>query len=346
WSMTTSTGRSMVVSLAFAGSTSGSSFGAFNPSWQGATQLRHDAVDAGAEATVITDVREYGAVDPGSTVAFVLSPDAPYGANDSATVNRFVRSGGTLVVAEDYGPHANPLLARLGADARVDGRLLRDERHYYRSPNLTVATNVSATPLTAGVDRLTLNHGTAVRPGGARVLVNSSSYVYLDGNRNARLDEGEQMRSYPVATVESVGRGRVVVVGDPSLFINAMLDRPNNRRFVTDLVSGHGTVLLDYSHARRLPPLAAATLLLRRQPALQALGGLFAVVLVALVAGNAASIRAVAGGTRGESSDPSRPDPDRLARAVRRRHPDWERDRVRRVVAGVIYVRREGERDD
>ena len=52
-------------------------------------------------------------------------------------------------------------------------------------------------------------------------------------------------------------------MSDPSIAINAMLEREGNRAFVRSLFGGHESVILDYSHATGFPPLALAVLLLR-----------------------------------------------------------------------------------
>lgn len=264
----------VVATLVVAAGTSTAAFGAYNPRWDGAADLRATADAAGTDSEVVLNTSRYGEVQPRDTVAIVLSPDERYGPTEAARLRRFVRTGGTLVVAEDFGPHANPLLAAVGADARFEGSLLRDERYNFRSPSMPVARNVSDHSLLTGVNALTLNHGTVVEPNGATVLANSSGFGYLDTGRNGQLDDDESLSSYPVATVEPVGEGRVVAVSDPSLFINVMLDRPGNRQFVRNLFAAHDLAVLDYSHAGRLPVLAVALLVVRRTPTLQVALGL------------------------------------------------------------------------
>lgn len=345
-----------VLALVVGAGTSTTGFGAYNLDWDGASDLRGVAADAGADPRVTLDAADYGAVEPGGTVAVVLSPDRPYGPDAAARVRAFVRDGGTLVVAEDFGPHGNDLLAAVGADARVDGRLLRDERDSYRSPAMPVAATVSEHALTAGVERVTLNHGTAVRPDGATVLASTSGFAYRDADRDGTPDPGERPGPFPVATVERVGEGRVVVLGDPSVLVNAMLDRPGNRRLATNLLAGE-RVLFDHSHAERLPPLSVALLALRRSPLAGALVG-------------TACVLAVAGwvrwGDRGDGAPPGqhersdgvggreRPpaasgdvsddrveaDPDALVAYLRERHPDWSAERARRVVEAALDDRR------
>jgi hypothetical protein len=348
------------VALLVAASTSGAAFGLYNPGWDGASGLRSQADAAGAEATVVSDVSAYRTAPANRTVAVVLSPDRRYSDAEAARLRSFVRRGGTLVVAEDFGPHGNSLLAALGVEARVDGRLLRDERYHHRSPAMPVARNVSNRSLVGGTSGLTLNHGTVVRPNGASVLVRSSGYAYLDENRNGSLDPDEGLDSYPVATVEPVGEGRVVVVSDPSVAINAMLERPGNRRFVRGLFAGADRVLLDYSHAGRLPPLSAALLAVRGSPPLQLLVGVVAVVGLAAwirrpgVPGRVRTAVERVRGRGGVAEPPvagedalvvsapdedalvvSAPDEDALVASVAERHPEWDRERVRRVVRAV-----------
>ena len=212
----------VLVVLVVGASVSTVSFGLYNSRWNGASALQEQAATVGTEADVVRDTDAYGGVPANETVAVVLSPSEPYTEAEAADVRRFVRRGGTLVVAEDVREHSNDLLAAVGADARVEGALLRDKQFNWRSSALPVATNVSNHSLVANVSQLTLNHGTAVRPNGATVLVSSSEFGFLDTNDNGDIDADERLGTYPVATVESVGQGRVVVVSDPSIAINAM----------------------------------------------------------------------------------------------------------------------------
>jgi hypothetical protein len=288
----------------------------------------------------------------------VLSLDDPYTDAERRRIRAFVRDGGTLVIAEDYDRGGNRLLEAVGARARIDGRPLRDERASAQSPAFPIASNVSEHPLTAGVDRLVLNHGSAVRPNGATVLVRTSEYAYLDANGNADLDAAESMQRYPVATVEAVGEGRVIVTGDPSLFINAMLERTGNRRFAENVLS-ESRVLLDYSHAGDLPPLAALRLALQDSPVLQGLVGLAGIVLIGAWGrfGRDDADGGVLewlgdrlpGSGRFGRADADRPlavDGDALRASLAERHPDWTEDRVDRVANRIMTPHDRWQNDD
>jgi len=327
-----------------AASTSQTAFSTYNAAWDGASDLRDAASDQGAEPVVALNTTEYTETDPNGTIAVVLSPDEPYSQRDRERLASFVEEGGTVVLAEDFGPHTTPLLEAIGADTRLNDAPLRDEQEYYRSPAFPIATNVSDHPETEGVDKLTLNHGTSLQVdtsrNGTTVLVASSEFAYLDTDRDGELDDNETLASRPVMVRESVDEGTVYVVSDPSIFINAMLDRPGNAQLAANLFADYNTVILDYSHVTGQPPLAVVLLTLQKSPFWQ--------VVVTSV-----GIGAIIWGRRlGQlsrtvvdqlSRDPPEAQfaladasPDEIVAYLNRRHPDWDERRLRRVMRGVI----------
>lgn len=269
----------LVLSLLVAASTSTSAFGSYNSAWDGATDLRGMATDSGADARVVTNVSAYPTTDANGTVAVVLAPQEPYTDAETARLRTFIENGGTLVVAEDFGEPGSALLADLGTSMRVTGASLRDERYYYQGPALPEARNTSAELEQAGVESITLNHPSTLRAGAgeAEVLVLSSEYAYVDQNRNEELDENETLTAQPIVARESIGAGQVIAVSDPSLFLNAMLERQDNTAFVEWLFTDSEVVLLDYSHAGGQPPLIALLMWLRGSPPVQVTLGLLGI---------------------------------------------------------------------
>ncbi len=271
----------VLVALVTATATSATSFSPYNGQWHGGSDLQEIATGVGAESDVTIDVAAYDKTPAPGTVAVVLSPDRPYTAEEAARVERFVRRGGTLVVAEDFGPHSNRLLGDIGATSRLDGRLVVDEEAYYNSPTMPVARPDTTTTLLADVDTFTLNHGTYVVPNGAQVLVKSSEFAsVVDANGDV---VSRTLGPYPFVTAERVGAGSVVVVADSSALINVMLDRPGNAAFVRNLFSRHDRVLVDYSHGGPVPPLGRAIEAVQTDPTLQVAVGVFCVLVVGLV---------------------------------------------------------------
>jgi hypothetical protein len=321
------------VSGGYAAATSTAAFGSYNPGWDGSQSFRALA-EANADTTVARDTSAYASTNASETTAVVLSPDSRYSDADVRRVRSFLDDGGTLVVAGDLTDGPNRLLDAVGAASSLDGRLVRDERNYYRTPALPVATNVSE-PLAGDVDSLTLNHATVVTASAnATVLVRTSAYAYLDENRNGSLDATETIESRPVVVSENLGNGTVVVASDPSVFINAMLDREGNRQFATHLVSQRSHVLLDYSHSSDLPAAAVVLLAIEESQPLQ-LGIGFG--MLALAAGLRPAISAIAGAVTGLRSgdDESIVSEDVVVAAVAARHPDWDESTLRRVTQSI-----------
>lgn len=352
------------VALVVAAGTTAAAFGAYNLEWDGTSDFR-EHVDAHERNQVTLDTAPYETVPPNETVAVVLAPADRYEDDDSQRVRSFLEAGGTLVVADSFGSHGNDLLEDVGATVRFDGDLLRDERHYYQGPNLPIATNVSAVPYTIGVEQLTLNRGTAVVPGDGDVLVRTSEFAYLDRDGSRDLSDDEELAAYPVVTAEPVGDGEVVAIGDPSIFINAMLDQPDNRAFATAIVDRHDRVLVDYSHAGDQPPLAAALLLLRSSTPLQIGFGGVGIGLVWWAGRRRPALQeAVREGaltvtpdtvvthlpawvhTSGTDPGVGRVDEDAMLDALAEQYPNVERERLETMIADVLATEQEGDRNE
>lgn len=334
---------SLLVVLVVVASTSTAGFSPYNSQWDGTGEFRALAEQRG-ETVIATETTEYETLDPSSSTAIVLAPTREYNATDGAQLRQFVESGGTLVVA-DSGATGNALLTDIGASARFEGSVLRDNRHNFRSPAMPVATNVSSHSLVSGVDQLTLNYGTAVDPRGATPIANSSEFSYLAGEEAQPLDEATELRQYPVVTVEPVGEGRVVAVGDPSLLINAMIDEPDNRAFATTLVDSRAVTVFDRSHTTSAPPLAALVQEIRSAPPAAAI--VLAILLGVVAAtgyrpwqdgGRIASLRKRLFGPSKEVLETDSPKADReaLEAYLREQHPEWDDSRLNRMITGIL----------
>jgi len=342
------------VSLLVVASTSTAGFNPYNADWDGTGEF-HEIADTQSELRVITDTEPYETVDPNMTTGFVFAPDREYNTTDVARVAQFVEAGGTLVVADNYGSNGNALLREVGTTARFNGSVLRDERHNFRSPAMPVATNTSSHRLVDGVTALTLNYATAVEPGDATPIVNSSEFAYLSEDGGERLDDETELQQYPVVTVETVGDGTVIVISDPSLFVNSMLDESDNRQFATALVDQRPVTLLDQSHTSSPPPLVAVLLAVRSSPLIAA-GSLVVLIGLIVAVGRRpgrleryswrqwvepiqakllpASFQSRAAATL--ESESLTADREALKAELRQRHPNWDDERLDRVIAGVL----------
>lgn len=329
----------LVGALGVVAATSTAAFDLHNPSWEGATDLRQQFEDdPTTEQAFITEPSQYDELDPNGTVAFVVAPED---GSDAAESRSFVENGGRLVIFENFEPGGNELAATVGATARVDGRLLTDDRQHYQAPTMPIAPTVTNHSLTTGVDQLTLNHATAVNPGNATVLVTTSGAAYLDDGGG--LETADSLAAYPVATVEPVGDGQVVVVGDPSLTINTMLAQPDNEAFVRALTADADVVAFDLSRGGGTPPLITALLAIRGTPLLQVTLGAVGIGLAVAVSNGSLRHATVLirrrlpwpwRSTTTSLDNPGLTDAERAA-VLRQQHPDWDEDRIERITTAI-----------
>ncbi len=331
--------------LVVAASTSAVAFGLYNPAWDGTSDFREAIDDEGGDVELIEQTSEYEDVQANETVAFVVAPDTSYSEADADRVRQFVEDGGTLVIMENFGEPGAELLTAVGADAQPDGRLVLDNQQYDRGPAMPIATGVENHSRTTGVEQLSLNYATAIEPGNGTVLVSTSEFVYLAEDDDDEIDDEDDLTSYPVATTEPVGDGDVVVVGDPSIAINAMYGEPDNAAFLRAQYADTEQVLFDLSHADSVPPLVGTLLAIRGSALLQALIGLLAVGSLAALSrwqlrpAIERRYRAVTGSPSIEiDGDSMISDADRAA-YLRQRHPDWDERRIQRVIAALNRTR-------
>jgi hypothetical protein len=335
----------LLLGVVWAGSTSTAAFGGYNPAWDGSSDARALAEET-AEVAILRSGTAYDDLAPENTTAIVLSPEEQYDTPSASAVRAFVQEGGTLVVAGDFDTSANPLLESVGADSRIDGRVLRDERYHGPTPAMPVATNVTDHPYTASVDRLALNYPSVVNPGAnASVVVSSSSFGYLDTNENEALDDSEELRSYPVVVTERVGAGRVVVISDPSLFINTMLERGDNRAFTTNVFGGE-TVAFDYSHQGGVPPLTVVVLTLRESVLAQLAVGLGLTILAALLIEGRVPLEAIRDRIdREHARERAEVKSEDVSAFIEEEHPEWDDDEVERLSQTITLPSRNEENE-
>lgn len=183
-------------------------FGPASSFWDGGKTLQTIAVEE-APHVVATSSLDLDRLRPTDAVV-LLAPDGVLPVNDLV---RFARAGGRLVVADDFGS-GREMLSRFGialveADTTGAPRLRGEEA-------LVVAERTLAHPLSEGVPALVTNRPAALaHPNLHAIFVTGRSSLVLTG---------------------LVGRGRVIAIGDPSIFLNEMMALAPHRRFARNLV--------------------------------------------------------------------------------------------------------------
>jgi len=185
--------------------------------WEGCTRLVEVArEELGASRVNVVDEIDYEALAPGDGL-LVLHPQGGYDLDELAT---FMRLGGRLAVADDFGD-GDRLLDRFRIARKPSPSDPLQMLH--GNPQLPIAVPASGHPIVADVGQVVLNHPTIVEHPDLSPLLR----IPLSGG-----DPGPF-----VAVAGQVGEGRLVAIGDPSIFINSMMRYPGNRAFARNLVA-------------------------------------------------------------------------------------------------------------
>ncbi len=180
--------------------------------WNGLHTLTAVARGLGlrVQATAQVDWGDLGADD----ILFVIYPETRV---DPGHVASFIRNGGHVLIADDFGDSID-LLGRLGM-LREQGGGVRTERFYRDLDYAPIAKPVAVNhPLAQDVNELVTNVP------GVLTQVRGAEVVFSFGPEAA------------VVTSGTMGRGRFVVVSDASIFINRMMQFEGNLQFAINAI--------------------------------------------------------------------------------------------------------------
>ncbi len=217
-------------------------FGTGNPFWNGAR-------DTGSlmPLSPLSSLSDLPSAPSGATL--ILIPYLSFTPPELDALKRFATGGGTLVIADDFG-FGNQVLEYLGLKARFSGQALLDPLMHYKNKWFPRIYHVKASPLTSNSDNMVFNHATGLLNVDAEdALALSSSLSFLDLNDNGRGDTGEPVGPIPVIAQQDLGRGKLVLITDPSIFINSMDRREGNATLIRNIsATAPSGLFLDQSH--------------------------------------------------------------------------------------------------
>jgi len=208
--------------------------------------------------------REYGALTIDSFdqlpelprgKALLSIPSLPHEEEELARLMEFITQRGRLVLMDDFG-HGNEVLEYLGLEVRFSGRMLLNPLFSYRNPRLPRITDFTLEVKQAGVESVVLNHATALTGvGPGEVFAWSSEHSFLDLDGDGIWGRAEPKGPLPVAARFRLGQGEVILVSDPSILINSMMRKDDNRAFLAYLTEGiePGGILVDRLHLEKSP---------------------------------------------------------------------------------------------
>ena len=199
-------------------------FSRYNVGWNGTSGL------------VVGEVHDLRNLEPGTTL-LILAPDRPFTPGEAECLRTFLGSGGRVLVADEEG-NANQLLADLGSTIRIRPGNLSSLDRDHADPGLFTVRVVGNDALFAGIETVRVNRPATVESG--EPLLETSILTWDDADGDGRPGRTETFGTAVVCASE----GNLTVLGDPSLFINAML--AENPKFINNLQP----VQIDAAHSR------------------------------------------------------------------------------------------------
>jgi hypothetical protein len=205
-----------------------------------------------SDVTSRYDIRPLASLDglsslPGGATLIII-PYQDFSPAELEPLGNFIRGGGVLVLADDYG-YGNRVLDYLGLRARFSGAVLLDPLVNDKNQQFPRITHLNPDALTANVDDLVFNHATGLlEVAGDEIVAVSSSFSFLDANGNGTPENNETAGPLPVISRHRLGGGQVVLISDPSVFINGMGDIGSNAALIRNIAGSPGGLYIDQSH--------------------------------------------------------------------------------------------------
>lgn len=233
-------------------------FSTFNPDWNGGMQIK-DIVSENHTVISLPDREDISLLEPDKSAFVLLGPHDNFSEKDIESIKKFTDAGGLLILADDFGT-GNQLLNRLSGSVSFSNQLLQDDVNFWKNSTFPIVTTDIE-----NVSNITLNYGTSlvIRDNSMNILANSSYFSWLSSN----VSEGGKRSSYPVIAELAMGKGEILVVSDPSIFINSMLPMQDNMLLLGKLVGNRTIVAFD--ETGRMPPVAFFNYLIKTNTSFQ-----------------------------------------------------------------------------
>jgi hypothetical protein len=222
-------------------------FSRYNNGWNGTSQFfsdldRHRTIE-------ISDPNQLS-VYKNNAELLIIAPYRKPTDTETQAYSAFIERGNTLVLVDDFGT-GNDILEQMGSRIIIQPGNLSSLDREYADPYSIVVFRSLNDPLVGNATQLVLNRAAPLS--GGEPLMKTSVLSWIDSNGDGRINSLEALGSFPVLVFETRGKGRLVVLSDPSIFINAMqsLDEKwDNRNFIKSLSGNDGIVLIDQMNSR------------------------------------------------------------------------------------------------
>jgi len=222
-------------------------FSQYNTGWNGTSQFfsdldRHRMVG-------ISDSTQLSAY-PANATLFIIAPNHQPTTGERAAYRAFIERGNTIILADDFGT-GNAILRGIGSRISIQpGNISSIDREYADSYSAVAYRSANETPV-QNINKILLNRAAPIE--GGTTLMRTSIMSWIDENGDRRINNNEPLGSFAVMAVDQISSGRLIVISDPSIFINSMYaedSRWDNRMLIRTLEGDEGALLVDQTNSR------------------------------------------------------------------------------------------------
>jgi len=229
---------------------------AYSENWNDLSKFRQSVDELGYETASIVSspTMLINVEDPKTTLFVAVGIERAYTATEARVIYDFVRSGGNVIIADDYG-YANSVSEYYFSVTFLEHRLW--DQVYDKNPQL-VMVDIDSSGTFNFDGNILLNDPTALLANSG-VIASSTNLSWVDMNDDGVQNIDELAQPYPIIVNKIYKEGQIVFISDPSPFINDMWERRQNSEFIIELVShlieAGGTVIFDESRHIHESPL-------------------------------------------------------------------------------------------
>ncbi len=338
---------------------SSADFSIYNTNWNGCSDLGKETYETGSFLPTIdlsASTKEVVAhssfaskdldIDPATTSIVIIGPEASFTEEEGEFAHDLLTGGGTILIADDFGT-GNELLSYLETSTRISGRKMVD-LSFMKIPELSVGTDMAPHRITENVSMLLFNYPSTIIPSPtAGPLVNSSQASWLENTEDALQTFDEGSGPFPILTIESYGKGTLIVLSEPSLLINQMRTKMDNGLFASNLIrylaEGSNTILIDEAHHDLNDPVHIIDTFQQGFDPAERIGLLIGLCAIFLMYEVGIHRRLFSILERLQSiifkeDEQDRPDRDDVFRSLMIRHPDWDDVTLKRLMDEIEGV--------
>ena len=183
--------------------------------------------------------------DQNNSILFIIGVEQGYSEFESSSLQEFMNQGGSIVLADDFGFGNTAISNFQSVGVSFFNKPLYDLRGWRPGDNASLI-HLHAAP-SFGQNKeyeLFWSQATALKTSqSSKEHAWSSLYSFVDLNENGEGDPEEVANKtgggIPTIAEVKVGKngGKMILIADPSMFINDLLDVDDNWEFISDMVA-------------------------------------------------------------------------------------------------------------